>query len=160
MRRFTAPVVLLIVVSSCARAPMAVAPAPISLHSSRTAEDATRGAAMALMGAGFRVVQTDSLGRTLMATRTATGNGNEDYVVCNVPMRVQAIRQTAFTIDLKFLPSASGSDITINSKVMTSYTPEGADSSSPATVSSMTPANATDCVSNGRIEKQLAEALR
>ena len=160
MRHFAAPVVLLIVVSSCAKAPMAVAPAPISLHSSRGVDDITRGAAMALMSAGFRVVQTDSLGRTLIATRTATGNGNEVYVVCNVPMRVQSIRQTAFTIDLKFLPSASGSDITINSKVMTSYTGEGADSSSPVTTASMTPASATDCVSNGRMERQLAQALR
>ena len=160
MRRFAPTVALLIVVSSCATAPMATAPAPISLHSSRTADDLTRGAAMALMGAGFRVVQTDSGGRTLVATRTATGNGNEEYVVCNVPMRVASTRETAFTIDLKILPSASGSDVTIGSRVMTSYSSEGGDSSSPVSVASMTGPSATDCVSNGKMEKQLADALR
>lgn len=139
---------------------MAVAPAPISLHSSRSADDAIRGAAMALVSAGFRVVQTDSLGRTLIATRTATGKGNEEYVICNVPMRVQSIRQTVLTLDLKFLPSASGSDITIDNKVMTSYSGEEADSSRPRGTVSTTPANSTDCVSNGKIEKQLASALR
>jgi len=160
MRRFTAPIVLLIVVPSCARAPMAVAPSPISLHSSRAADDASRGAAMALMGVGFRVVPTDSTGKTLVATRTATGNGNEAYVVCTVPMRVASTRQTALTISLKIVPSASGSDITIDSKVMTSYSAESGDSSSPIATASMNAANATDCVSNGKVEKQLADALR
>ena len=160
MRRVIAPVVFLIVASSCARTPTAVAPAPISLHSSRTAEDATRGAAMALLGEGFRVVQADSLGRTLIATRTATGNGNEGYIVCNVPMRVASVRQTVLTVTLRLLPSGSGSDISIHSRVMTSYSQESGDSSSPVSSASMTPPSATDCLSNGRIEKQLADALR
>lgn len=160
MRRVIAPIVLLIVVSSCARAPMAVAPAPISLQSSRTADDASRGAVMALMGAGFRVVQTDSLSRTLTATRTATGRGNDDYIVCNVPMRVSSIRETVYTINLKILPRPAGSDITISSKVMTSYAQESADTSTPVSSASMASANETDCLSNGRMEKQLADALR
>lgn len=147
--------VSLIIAASCAKSPTtAVAPAPMTFHSSRTASDAARGAAMALLGAGFRVTQTDAVGEAITATRTATGSGNDDYVVCNVPMRPEDIRQTAFTIDLraKPAPADSGSSVALDSKVLTSYSVPGD--------SAMLKASASDCVSNGKMERQLAAALR
>lgn len=109
---------------------------------------------MALVGAGFRVTQTDAIGQAITATRTATGNGNDNYVVCSVPMRTEKIRETAFTINLKAKPSPSdsGSTIALDSKVLTSY-------SAPSDTASTRP-NASDCVSNGMMEKQLSNALR
>ena len=147
--------ILLISVVNCAKSPITVvAPAPMSFHSPRAAGDAARGAAMALLGAGFRVTQTDVVGQAITATRTATGNGNDAYVVCNVPMRTEKIRETAFTINLKAKPSPSdsGSTIALDSKVLTSYSvPSDSAPSRP---------NTSDCVSNGTMEKQLAQALR
>ena len=109
---------------------------------------------MALVGAGFRVVQTDAVGQAIAATRTATGNGNDEYVVCSVPMRTETIRETALTINLKAKPTPpdSGSSVALDSKVLTSYSvPRDSTASKP---------NTSDCVSNGKMEKQLANALR
>ena len=146
---------LLTCFASCAKSPLTVvAPAPMNFHSSRGAGDAARGAAMALVGAGFRVVQTDAVGQAIAATRTATGNGNDEYVVCTVPMRTETIRETALTINLraKPAPSDSGSSVALDSKVLTSYSvPRDSTPSKP---------NTSDCVSNGKMEKQLANALR
>ena len=85
------------------------APAPIAFHASRSAREATQVAAVALANAGFRVAQTDSIGQVLSATRTATHNGNEDYITCQLPRGsgAAANRQTILSITFRAKPSTS-----------------------------------------------------
>ena len=153
MRRILA---LLFATASTACLPTrAVAPAPLSFHASRSAKEAAQVAAVALINAGFRVTQTDSIGQALTASRTATHNGNDQYVTCDAAKgsAAAANRETTLTIDFKVAPSASGSDVRVESRVRTSY---------PGYVGTAmeTPPNETDCVSNGVMEQQLAGALR
>lgn len=153
MRRILA---LLLAMAGTACLPTrAVAPAPLSFHASRSAKEAAQVAAVALINAGFRVTQTDSIGQALTASRTATHSGNDQYVTCNLPKGsgAAANSETTLTIDFKATPSASGSDINVESRVRTSY---------PGYVgtSMETTPNDTDCVSNGTMEQQLAGALR
>lgn len=153
MRRILA---LLLAMASTACLPTrAVAPAPLSFHASRSAKDAAQVAAVALVNAGFRVTQADSIGQSLTASRTATHGGNEQYVTCNLPKgsAAAANSETTLTIDFKVTPSASGSDVRLESRVRTSYP-------GYAGTSMETAPNATDCVSNGVMEQQLAAALR
>ena len=131
------------------------APAPIAFHASRSAREATQVAAVALANAGFRVAQTDSIGQVLSAARTATHNGNEDYITCQLPRGsgAAANRQTILSITFRAKPSTSGSDVTIDGKVTTSYPGyEG--------TAMQTAPNDTDCVSSGAMERQLEMALR
>jgi len=154
MRRFFA-LSFLTLVSSCLPTPAPTAPAPVSFHSAKSAKEATQIAAIALVNAGFRVVQSDSLGQAVTASRTAAGNGNEDYVVCAYPRGsgAAANRETTLTVNLTAKPSTSGSDISVDGKVRTSYPGyEG-------TAMQIAP-NETDCVSNGTMEQQLQTVLR
>jgi len=153
MRRIFA---LLFAIASTACLPTrAVPPSPLSFHASRSAKDAAQVAAVALVNAGFRVTQTDSSGLALTASRTATHGGNEQYVTCNLSKgsAAAANSETTLTIDIKLTPSASGSDVTVGSRVRTSYP-------GYAGTAMETPPNETDCVSNGAMEQQLATALR
>ena len=143
-----------LVACGCLSTPV-TAPAPIAFHASRSAREATQVAAVALANAGFRVAQTDSIGQLLSATRTATHNGNEDYITCQLPRGsgAAANRQTILSITFRAKPSTSGSDVTIDGKVTTSYPGyEG--------TAMQTAPNDTDCVSNGAMERQLEMALR
>lgn len=153
MRRILA---LLLAMAGTACLPTrAVAPAPLAFHASRSAKEAAQVAAVVLINGGFRVTQTDSIGQALTASRTATHNGNDQYVTCNLPKgsAAAANSETTLTVDFKATPGASGSDIKIESRVRTSY---------PGYVgtSMETAPNETDCVSNGAMEQQLAAALR
>lgn len=153
MRRILA---LLLAMAGTACLPTrAVAPAPLSFHTSRSPKDAAQVAAVALVNAGFRVTQTDSIGQALTASRTATHGGNEQYVTCNLQKgsAAAANSETTLTIDFKVTPTTSGSDVRLESRVRTSY---------PGYVgtSMETAPNDTDCVSNGTMEQQLAGALR
>jgi hypothetical protein len=147
-------VITLALLGSCMRSPV-VAPAPVSFHSPRSAKEATQIAAVALMNAGFRVMQTDSIGNALAGTRTATHNGNQEYVICELPNGAGAAanRETALAVSFKATPGSEGSDVSISSRVTTSYP-------GYAGTAMQTPANETDCVSNGTIEHQLESALR
>jgi hypothetical protein len=133
----------------------ALAPAPLSFHASRTAREAAQVAAVALINAGFRVTQADSIGEALTASRTATHSGNQEFVTCNLSKgsAAAANSETTLTIAFKATPSASGSDVKVESKVRTSY---------PGYIgtSSETAPNEVDCVSNGTMEQQLAAALK
>jgi hypothetical protein len=133
----------------------ALAPAPLSFHASRTAREAAQVAAVALINAGFRVTQADSIGEALTASRTATHSGNEQFVTCNLSKgsAAAANSETTLTIDFKATPGASGSDVKVESRVRTSY---------PGYIgtSMETAANETDCVTNGTMEQQLAAALK
>jgi hypothetical protein len=134
--------------------PVQAAP-PLSFHASKSAKEAAQVAVVSLMTAGFRVEQTDSLGEAVRASRTATHNGNEDYIACDLPKGsgAAANRETTLTINFRALRSTSGSDVAIDSRVVTSYPGyEG-------TVMQSAP-NQTDCVSNGVMERQLQSALR
>jgi hypothetical protein len=131
------------------------APAPVNFHSSRSAKEATQAAAVTLTGAGFRVEQSDTIGNALRANRTATHNGNQQYVVCTLPKGSDAAanRQTVLAVSFRAVPKPSGSDISISSKVTTSYPGyEG--------TATQVPASDSDCVSNGTIEQQLTSVLR
>src|SRR5689334_21994367 len=153
MRRLSRFAVI-VCVAGCMKSPV-VAPAPVNFHSPRSAKEVTQVAVVALMNAGFRVAQTDSIGNVLSATRTATHNGNQDYIICELPTGsgAAANRETVLALTFKAQPTAQGSDVTITTKVTTSYPGyEG--------TSMQTPANETDCVSNGTIEQQLQSALR
>lgn len=134
--------------------PIQAAP-PLSFHASKTAKEATQVVVVSLMTAGFRVEQTDSLGQAIRASRMATHNGNEDYVACQLPKgsAAAANRETTLTINFRASPSGTGSDVAIDSRVVTSY-PGYA-----GTVMQSAP-NQTDCVSNGVMERTLQSALR
>lgn len=154
MRRILA-IPFLMAVSACLRVPAPTAPAPLAFHAARPAPEAVQVAAVALMSAGFRVTQRDSIGQVLTASRTATHNGNQDFVTCDLPngSAAAANRETTITIDFAARPAKSGSDVNIKSSVRTSY--PGYDGSA------MQPApNETDCVSKGTMEQQLQNALR
>ena len=140
--------------ASCMARP-AVAPGPRAFHSSQNPKEATQTAVVALMSAGFRVTQTDSLGEAVTATRVATHNGNEQYVSCDLPRGAAAAANRETTVLLSFTakPAQQGSDVTVASRVRTSY--PGYD----GTIMQSAP-NETDCVSNGQIERQLESALR
>lgn len=131
------------------------APAPVSFHSSRTAKEATQAAAVTLTGAGFRVEQSDSVGNALRASRTATHNGNQEFVTCSLPSGSDAAanRQTVLALSFKAAPASDGSDVSISTSVTTSFPGyEG--------TATQVPAIAKDCVSNGTIERQLQSVLR
>jgi hypothetical protein len=130
-------------------------PQPAPLHSSRAATEVAKIAAYGLHSAGFRVTQTDEWGEALEGVRTATANANEQYIICHLPKNAGAVayRETAFVVTLEAKPTQSGSDVTIRSVVHTSY---------PAyagTAMAIAP-NDTDCVSNGTMERRLADAVR
>ena len=129
----------------------------MAFHASKSPKDATQVAVLALMSAGFRVTQTDSLGQAISASRTATHNGNGEYVSCVSPRgsAAAANRETTLTINVKAKPNASatGSDIAIDSRVRTSY--PGYEGTSMAIAP-----NDIDCVSNGTMERNLESALR
>ena len=153
MRRIVA-LPLAILMTACLPS-RTVAPGPVSFHSSRTAKEAAQVAAVALINAGFRVTQADSIGQALTASRTATHNGNQEYVTCDLPQgsAAAANRETTLTVDFRVTPSAGGSDARVQSRVRTSYP-------GYAGTAMETPPNETDCVSNGTIEQRLAAALR
>jgi hypothetical protein len=153
MRRILA-LPLVMVLSGCLPT-RAVAPAPLSFHASRPPNEATQVAAVALINAGFRVTQTDSIGQALTASRTATHGGNEQYVTCNLSKgsAAAANSETTLTIEFRATPGPSGSDVRVESRVRTSYP-------GYAVTSMETAPNDTDCVSNGAMEQQLAAALR
>ena len=147
-------VAVLVLASACAPRPV-TAPAPLSFHTPKSAQEATQVAAVALTNAGFRVSQIDSSGIALSATRTATHNGNEDYIKCQYPTGsgAAANRETTVFITFHAKPSTSGSDVTVDGKVRTWYPGYQGTAMQVA-------ANETDCVSNGTIEQQLQSALR
>jgi hypothetical protein len=153
MRRFLA-LPLAVTFTACLPT-RAVAPAPLLFHAARAAREATQVAAVSLVNAGFRVTQSDSIGQALTASRTATHNGNQEYVTCNLQKGsvASANSETTLTIDFKATPAASGSDVKVESRVRTSYP-------GYAGTSMETPPNETDCVSNGAMEQQLAAALK
>lgn len=152
MRR-TLPLAIIVFTACVPRT--VTAPAPLSFHSSRTARDALRSAVLALVSAGFRVSQTDSLGFALTATRTATHNANEEFVNCELPRgsAAAANRETSLQISFRAVPAHDGSDVTIESKVMTTYPGyEG--------TAIQVPPSDPQCVSNGTMEQRLEAALR
>jgi hypothetical protein len=151
----TLAIAFVMAASGCLRVPAPTAPAPLAFHASRPAPEAVQVAAVALMNAGFRVTQGDSIGRVITATRTATHNGNQDFISCALPngSAAAANRETTITIDFAARPAQSGSDVNIKSSVRTSY--PGYEGSAMQQA-----ANETDCVSNGAMEQQLRGALR
>jgi hypothetical protein len=154
MRHFVA-LSFLVAAASCVRTPVAVAPAPKTFHAARNAKEAVQTAVVTLMTAGFRVTQTDSLGQAISASRTATHNGNEEYVTCELPRGpgAAANRETTLTINFRATPSNSGSEVTVDSRVVTSYP-------GYAGTSMQVPPNEADCVSNSVMERQLEASLR
>lgn len=152
--RTTLPLALVLVGVACVNQPL-VAPTPLSFHSTRSARDATRAAALALVDAGFRVAQSDSIGYALSANRTATHNGNAEFVTCSLPSgsAAAANRETTLLVTFKAAPAQSGSDVTVGSTVKTEYPGyEG--------TSIQVPPSDTLCVSNGTIERRLQTALQ
>lgn len=150
----TLPLAIAALVVACVGHPL-TAPTPASFHSSRSARDATRSAAVALVDAGFRVSQTDSLGYALSASRTATHNGNADFVTCQLPSgsAAAANRQTTLMISFQAAPAAIGSDVTVASSVKTEYPGyEG--------TAFQVPGGDSLCVSRGTMERRLETALR
>ena len=144
-----------VIIAGCLDPNVVTAPAPLVFHAARSAREATQVAAVALAYAGFRVTQGDSLGEALIASRRATHNGNEDYITCTLPRgsAAAANRETTLNISFRAKPDTAGSNVTIESKVSSSY--PGYDGTAM-----QIPPNDTDCVSNGAMERQLAAALR
>jgi hypothetical protein len=150
----TVSIVAVLLAVSCVGSPL-TAPAPLNFHSSHSARDAVQVAAVSLVNAGFHVVQSDSIGNALTATRTATHNGNQEYVTCALPKGsgAAANRETVLSLNFRAAPADTGSTVSVSSTVTTTYPGyEG--------TTMQVAASATDCVSNGTIERQLAAALR
>jgi hypothetical protein len=133
----------------------ATAPTPLSFHVMHSAREATQTAVLALVNDGFRVTQTDSVGMAVDATRTATYNGNQDFVICQLPKQSAAAanRETALLISFRATPAATGSDVTVSGKVTTTYP-------GYANTSMETGPSETDCVSSGTMERRIRAALR
>ena len=112
-------------------------------------------AAVALVTAGFQVTQADSLGMELTASRSSLANGNEEFVICQLPRNSGAAANRATTLRIAFSakPADGGSDLVVASRVTTSY--PGYDGTPMAM-----PTNESDCISNGTMERRLADALR
>jgi hypothetical protein len=140
--------------TGCLRPPI-TAPAPFSFQASKAPNQATQIAAVALVNAGFRVAQSDARGNSLIANRTATHNGNEDYIRCKYPKEsgAAANRETTLFITFAAKPTTNGSDVTIGSTVHTSYP------GYQGTAMEIVP-NDSDCVSTGVMEQQLEVALK
>lgn len=153
MRR-TLPLAFAAVALSCMGHPL-TAPAPLSFHTARAPRDATQSAALALVSAGFRVTQTDSAGFALNASRTATHNANQDFVKCSLPAgsAAAANRETTLFISFRAAPMQEGSDVTIGSRVTTSYP-------GYAGTTMQVPPSDSVCVSNGTMERRLESSLR
>jgi hypothetical protein len=150
----TLPILLAVIATGCLGHPL-TAPAPSTFHSARSARDATRSAAVALVDAGFRVTQSDSLGYSLNASRTASHNGNSEFVTCQMPSgsAAAANRETTLTIAFQATPATAGSDITVSSSVKTDYPGyEG--------TAIQVPMGDSLCVSSGTMERRLQAALR
>jgi hypothetical protein len=153
MRR-TLPLVTLVLAAACVPRTL-TAPAPLSFHSSRSARDATRSAVLALVSSGFQVNQTDSVGYAVSATRTGTHNANQEFVTCELPKGSDAAanRETSLEISFRAVPAQQGSDVSIQSKVITRYPGyEG--------TAMQVPPSDSQCVSNGTMEQRLQAALR
>lgn len=136
--------------------PPTTAPTPLSFHAPRAPNQATQIVAVALVNAGFRVAQSDARGNSLLANRTATHNGNEDYIWCKYPKEsgAAANRETTLLITFTAKPTeTNGSDVTIGGTVHTSYP------GYQGTAMEIVP-NDSDCVSNGVMEKQLQTVLK
>src|SRR5690348_11905913 len=105
MRR-TLPLAILLLGGACVPRTL-TAPAPMAFHSSWSAPDATRSAVLALVDAGFQVTQTDSVGFAVSATRTATHNGNQAFVTCELPRGSDAAanRETSLRISFHAAPA-------------------------------------------------------
>jgi len=153
MRRSTAPLLLLTLAGCLVWGPKA--PEPVTARSSQPPREAVRRAAVALFIAGFQVTQVDSVVGGLAASRTRVANGNEEFVACKLPRNSEgaANRETTLRIAFSATPADAGSDLRIESDVVTSY--PGYDGT-PMAIS----ANEIDCVSNGIMERRLADALR
>jgi hypothetical protein len=148
------PLAIALLATACLGHPL-TAPTPLAFHSARSARDATRSAAVALVDAGFRVEQSDSIGYALKASRTATHNGNAEFVTCSLPSgsAAAANRETTLMISFQAAPAPTGSDISIGSSVKTAYP-------GYAGTDVQVPAADTLCVSNGAMERRLETALR
>lgn len=153
-RTLPLPLAAAVLATACLGHPL-VAPTPVTFHSSRSARDATRSAAIALVDEGFRVLQADSTGFALKANRTATHNGNAEFVTCALPSGSAAAvnRETTLNMAFRAAPAQEGSDITVSSSVNTKYPGyEG--------TATQIPPSDTVCVSNGTMERRLQAALR
>jgi hypothetical protein len=142
-------------VAAACLGPPPQAPEPLNLQSPRPVRDVVQTATVTLVGAGFNVVQTDSVGRSIVASRIAGGNGNEPFISCLLPRNSAGAANRESTIRIAFTasPSNDGSGITIESTVKTTY--PGYDGTPMALAT-----DETECVSNGTMERRLADALR
>lgn len=148
------PLVIAALSAGCLARPI-TAPAPLTFHVTRSPNDATRTAVLALVSDGFRVTQTDSVGTAIEATRTATHNGNQDFITCELPKgsAAAANRETTLHISFRAAPAGEGSEVTVSGRVVTTY--PGYEHTAM-----QTPPSETDCVSNGTMERRVENALR
>jgi hypothetical protein len=153
MRPVLAPFLLLMVAGCLVGGPKA--PEPLIFRSSQPPREVVRRAALALVSAGFQVTQIDSLGGGLVANRTRAANGNEEFVTCQLPRNSEGAANRATTLRIAFTATKAdaGSDLRIESNVVTSY--PGYDGTPMAMAT-----NENDCASNGTMERRLADALR
>ena len=121
MRRSPSPFFLIMITGCLIGGPKA--PEPVTARSSQPPRDVVRRAALALVSAGFQVSQVDSLGGGLSASRTSLANGNEEYVTCRLPKNSGGAANRATTLRIAFSakPADAGSDLRIESSVVTSY---------------------------------------
>lgn len=153
MRRSPAPFLLLMVAGCLVGGPKA--PEPVTARSSQPPREVLRRAVVALVSAGFQVTVIDSAAAGLTASRTRVANGNEEFVTCQLPRNSEGAANRATTLRIAFsaTPADAGSDLRIQSSVVTSY--PGYDGTPMAMAT-----NENDCTSNGTMEQRLANALR
>lgn len=129
------------------------APAPLDLTVDRSAEETVQVAAVTLGVNGFNVKATDK--RTVTGVRARSGAGNDELLACPLPAGSQGrtAMRTVMTVTVVTEPTgAAKSEAIIRSSVETTF-PELAPSAVPAR-------GTADCVSNGTVERRIADALR
>src|SRR5207248_10270179 len=100
----------------------ALGPSPLSFHAPKAPTQATQIVAMALANAGFNVAQSGPAGTALTANRSATHNGNQEYIWCRYPSGSDAAANRATTLFITFsaIPHTTGSDATLGGRVASS----------------------------------------
>lgn len=127
---------------------------PTALHSQKSPIAAVQAAAQALAAANFDITSSDANGGIIVASRTRRLTKVDGSVVC----RIAVTDDTAFglltelQITLIAKQVVDGSDVSINSKVLSAMTKREKLGASFA--------SEDDCASTGKVEAAVASALR
>lgn len=133
--------------------PPPVAPGPIALTTTRPVDQVVSAASRVLTTAGFDIAAVDVAGGVLTAKKEGRANDiRGEFVTCRFARGSIADASTVtLTISVSAIKSPTGTDIRIQSRANTDYR---------STALPSVGASATDCVTSGRTETEVAQAVR